>query len=1468
MGASNTRWTSARITISCAAVALALLATALPARAATLDKPSNIACEPTDNAGRDKVTVGWRDTSTDETAYEVHRSTDGGSFSKVADLAADATSYSETGLDTDTAYRYRARAMDGTTAGTFSDVCRQPLVYDTPQGNVRVYYRPFPTADCPRRDGQVMCVPATTNSNGDNEYAARMGGLIEDTRSRLMNLNFRDFAVYNQGKPVPVNLVWCDGGGCAGGFLGQGNAKGIGLAPVYSDPYIPATGVGATSVAVSMHEAFHLQQFDYGGATNDPSGGWVTEAQARAMQDKLCVGTTDADCINLDQINNGPFSYIGEVNGFLADPARDLTRISYVAALFWAYIMERFGTLDQEPERGFDFLLRFWEQGAARWEDTGIGTISRTLEAMGYTERFEDVFRDFVVTNVVKNLPGLSVPAKYRYIDEGEAMGPYASVPFRADRAISSTTQIGPVLDSLPAYAAKYYRFRPDATVPTLNLTVRQDSAFPIFYSLLLIDNGDLVQEIRGTGRDFIQTIPNEGYDSAVLVVAGLGSHVNYRYSLNATQPVLSIVDPVQGRKAFAGTPTAPDKILVKASLLEPDGDPVEGLDPSAFTIRIGTQTVAPDQIVASSFIQDQYWLVVQAPGQAASGDYDLTVETMGLTATENDAVTYGPRTDSDNEIVVDRSGSMADNGKMNAAKAGARLYVDTWEATDEAGLVSFESDATVDRELDLLTDEQRSAMVTAIDGLSAFGGTAIGEGLIAALEQLDARGDQDDDWSIVVLSDGMETADRRINDFLGMYQSRNDAGTKNPRVHSIALGPDADRANMQRLASDTGGTYQFASVPIPPPPPPPGFWLFPLLDLTPATAPAGGSLEDEPEHLDNLLASIYRVVSEEIAGEQQVFAGTGPIPDQQTFVVDGGARELTVAIHTDFDGFAPTLRAPDGTVVPPRRRDSRKAFWRVPSPARGTWTLDVEEDCFEFCATEYVADAAVKGALTMETFLGLAPAQRLAGRPMPIVVSLSDTGPLTGANVQVEIASPSGGTQTITLSDDGAHGDGGAGDGFYGGVYTGTSTPGDYVGAVEASGTSAAFGSFTRRLRFSFAMLEATDTDGDGLPDWWEEENGTNPLLDDATADPDADGLPNEGEYTAGTDPFDADSDDGGEVDGAETGDPLDPSDDRIAPPRIAAYAGVGQVIVRSSTEPAYTGFRVQRALLFDGPYSTIADPAPPTDEFIDTGVTNGIEYCYRLIALGGGGAVSAPSEPSCARPNTDPIPPVGGVFIDGGADVTFDLDVDLELLALDNPSPHLEHEGSAPEIEGAEASGVADMLIANDGSFDGAVWEPYQPTRTWRIAPVGETATVYAKFRDGAGNVSEPVHSSIRVMDLSSCDIVGTPGADRIVGTDASEVICGLGGADHISGGGGSDGIVGGDGNDHLDGGPGNDVLLGEAGNDLLVGGDGNDMLRGGDGNDDLRGGNGNDRLEGEAGIDTLRGDAGADYLDGGPG
>ena len=99
-----------------------------------------------------------------------------------------------------------------------------------------------------------------------------------------------------------------------------------------------------------------------------------------------------------------------------------------------------------------------------------------------------------------------------------------------------------------------------------------------------------------------------------------------------------------------------------------------------------------------------------------------------------------------------------------------------------------------------------------------------------------------------------------------------------------------------------------------------------------------------------------------------------------------------------------------------------------------------------------------------------------------------------------------------------------------------------------------------------------------------------------------------------------------------------------------------------------------------------------------------------------------------SAGPDNMDPT--VDNFLIEGGAPSTKDADVDLTIEASDTGG-----------------SGLMDMMISNDASFTGAIWERYRSTRKWTLEMGAGDKTVYVKVRDAAmpGNESAPDDATI---------------------------------------------------------------------------------------------------------------------------
>ena len=1093
----------------------------------------------------DQTAVTWKDDAGTAEGYTIQRRAVS-TWVDLVDVSASTRVYTDTGLLNDTLYDYRVwRLVDGEKEEV-SDFCTRPDYVQS--GEFIVFYR---TSGCPSVDdddgsNRGTCVSSVNTANDILDY-------LERSRAGFSTyMSFQD--PFNAGNtPYPVDLFPCDGvGGARSGY--------ICLSPTSMEPsaFNVGTGSGETAVWTVLHEVFHKVQGTYGTWSNtEPDRKWITEGTARTIQDKICIGPNGGDCISLDDVD--PSGYNNQVIKYLTQSHHiNLMDSSYNTALFWTKAEEICDdAASTAAEREVDFLLALFEEHQASPNSIGRDAVGDVMQNCGTGLNFKTLFQRFAVSNYAKDFSG--APSIYHYEDEATMTNGYGPVtPDYTANMDGGDELVGS--GWVQPWATRYLELTIDPGVTNIDIAINQALANTFYYHVLAIDGNNIPYETSTESDDFNLSIPNNNYDTVVVVITGLENGGFFDYAVNVVNPQVNILDPLNGRKAQAGLFNDPEKILIKVDVTNANGEKVAGIDPVAdFTVTIGPEILdlSDDEVLISqSYIQGQYWLLVRAPNQAANGQYDLVVTYATSTDTETNAVEYGPVPDTSNVVSIDRSGSMASHDKMTAAQDAGRLYVDMWDTGDQLGVVAFGTVDSVDSEVLLgLTDWTKTSRDDAhdeIDNLDAVGSqTPIGDGLSDSMNELIDHGEADHEWAIVLLSDGVETVDDyTFEDFLDDYDTRKDDGDQVPRVHTVALGPDADFEAMQKIADGTGGEFHYAAN-------------------VPEARLFGGAINHA---VIMELAEIYRHVAEAVEDQQQIFSEvhTIPVADRDHYIdVESGAREAVFVFKVSPDADIASLAGrlnlygPDLQIYPLTIEDDDHLVWRVVQPLAGQWRIQVGTILEN---GEYLVESSLRSDVILDGYLGLPSSERWAGKPMPILASLSEAAPILGATVEAVVTNPNGSEWTLTLFDDGLHDDGAANDGFYGNTFFHTMTPGGYIVKLSAEGTANIAGNFNRLARLSFYMSEQPDGDNDGIPQWWEEEyDCMDTAVDDADLDQDNDGLRAITELFHGTHPCDADTDDGGENDGSEVNvhmsDPHYPADDRAQQPSAKAWPGNGEV-------------------------------------------------------------------------------------------------------------------------------------------------------------------------------------------------------------------------------------------------------------------------------------------------------------------
>jgi hypothetical protein len=122
-------------------------------------------------------------------------------------------------------------------------------------------------------------------------------------------------------------------------------------------------------------------------------------------------------------------------------------------------------------------------------------------------------------------------------------------------------------------------------------------------------------------------------------------------------------------------------------------------------------------------------------------------------------------------------------------------------------------------------------------------------------------------------------------------------------------------------------------------------------------------------------------------------------------------------------------------------------------------------------------------------------------------------------------------------------------------------------------------------------------------------------------------------------------------------------------------------------------------------------------------TFASDGLKKLYLKLADANG----LESAPVWAAIVIDTVPPNGTVQINSGAAGTNNTGVTLSFTATD------------------ATTSVSHLKVSNLAGFSDAGWEAFASTKSWTLSSDEGTKTVYAKFRDAAGNESEPASATI---------------------------------------------------------------------------------------------------------------------------
>lgn len=226
-----------------------------------------------------------------------------------------------------------------------------------------------------------------------------------------------------------------------------------------------------------------------------------------------------------------------------------------------------------------------------------------------------------------------------------------------------------------------------------------------------------------------------------------------------------------------------------------------------------------PETLDANGFFNEHYAPVpatgctntlCMTPGLSVGYDWEHEAKQATLQIaidTNVDPANY-PKRPLDLVVVVDHSGSMANDGRLVKVKSGLDTLIDSLADTDRLAIVEFDDQVQVDAPLTSVASAGRTQLHAIVAGLTPRGATDIYDGLKQGFDLSVAGFDATRESRVIFLSDGVatfgNTSDPAILAMADGYVSRGIGLT------TIGVGSDFDVTLMRGLAEHGAGNFYF----------------------------------------------------------------------------------------------------------------------------------------------------------------------------------------------------------------------------------------------------------------------------------------------------------------------------------------------------------------------------------------------------------------------------------------------------------------------------------------------------------------------------------------------------------------------------------------------------------------------------------------------------------------------------------